>query len=186
VSITGECQCTERCGRVAEYHGPPGMVLSEACSRRWHRAGCPPEGPARARERVTGVCQCCEWCGRAAGAHGPAGVVLSRSCRRRWVNAGMPPEPVPAAPPKDAAPEPPALEEDWDAPDPVEVAARWQWVDPAVRLERAEAAAAELVGRVARKDRQGVEILMSRFTDWGALAVVLAGWVPAAAARRAA
>ena len=71
-------------------------------------------------------------------------------------------------------------------PDPVEVAARWGWVDPQVRRDRAVPAAAELARLVHRGDRQGVEILMSRCTDWGAIAVILAGWVdPAQAVKEA-
>lgn len=172
MSISGECQCPERCGRNARENGPPGMVLSVACGRRWKRAGSPPEGPPAARERITGVCQCAPWCRRPAGAHGPAGVVLSRSCRRRWVKAGSPPQPVPAAqdePRKEPVP-------DWDEPDAAEVAARWGWVDPQLRRERAVPAAAALVRCVQMRDRMGVETLLSRYTDWGALAVVLAEW----------
>jgi hypothetical protein len=71
-------------------------------------------------------------------------------------------------------------------PDPVEIAARWAWVDPELRRSRAIPAAAELVNLVRRRDRNGVEILMDRFTDWGAVAVVLAGWVdPALAVKEA-
>jgi hypothetical protein len=131
---------------------------------------------------IHGECQCTDDCDRPASCNGPGGIVLSDACWQRWRRAGKPD----VVPPPRLRREPEDPPDGWDSEDPVEVAARWQWVDPAVRLERAEAAAAELVGRVARKDRQGVEILMSRFTDWGAIAVVLAGWVPATAARRAA
>lgn len=65
---------------------------------------------------------------------------------------------------------------------PTEVVARQGWVDPGLRRKRALPAAVTLVERVHAGDRQGVEILMSRFTDWGALAVILAGWADLAKA----
>jgi hypothetical protein len=174
VKITGDCGCTGDCGRRATYPGPPGVVYSEACARRWRRAGSPPGGVPAPRSAITGVCGCAPWCGRRASARGPGETILSKSCRRRWVKAGRPEQPVPVAQPEDAPPPAASPIPDWDEPDPGEIAARWGWGDPEVRRERAIAAMPAFVDRVWRRDRQAVEILASGFTDWGAWLIVLA------------
>lgn len=130
---------------------------------------------------ITGDCQCPEQCGRRASCNGPEGVVYSDTCWQRWRRAG---KPETGPPPGRQAAEPEPDPEDVE-PDPAEIAARWEWVDPEVRRGRAVPAAAEMVRLVRVKDRQGVETLLDRFTDWGALLIVLAGWVePARAARK--
>jgi hypothetical protein len=175
VKITGQCGCPGDCGRRATYPGPPGVVYSEACARRWRRAGSPPGGVPAPRSAITGVCGCAPWCGRRASARGPGETILSKSCRRRWVTAGCPEQPVPAAQPEDAPPPAASPIPGWDEPDPGEIAARWGWVDPEVRRARAARAAVDLVRCVQGvPDRMGTEMVMDRFTDWGALAVLLA------------
>lgn len=42
----GTLLCSDGCGRPATRKGPDAAPdLSEACYRRWMRAGCPPDGP---------------------------------------------------------------------------------------------------------------------------------------------
>jgi hypothetical protein len=109
--------------------------------------------------------------------------VYSDTCWQRWRRAGKPPEgPPPGRKPRE--PEPDPDEPDFDL-DPVEIAARWGWVDPEARTKRAAPNAAELSRLVHRGDQQGVEILMSKCTDWGAMAICLAKWVDPAEAAQA-
>jgi hypothetical protein len=51
---------------------------------------------------------------------------------------------------------------------------RWASVDPKIRWALALPAAATFVERHRLRDRQAVEIVLSKFTDWGALLMVLA------------
>jgi hypothetical protein len=128
VHAMNACACKQRCGRPAKRHG-----LSEACARRWVRAGRPEGGPPPPMTRK-------ETLARAQAAKRPVDDGIYKLL--------------------------------WDADD-AEIT-RWAAVDPKLRRARALAVLPQLVQMVAVGDRQGVEILLSRQTDWGALLIMAA------------
>ena len=117
------------------------------------------------------LCACPQQCGRPATRKGAGGDLYYEACFRRWDRAGRPDTGPPAplsrkeclARAQEAKAEQPEL--------PFEEYAE---VEPALRRARALPVAAELVRMVRVGDRQGLEILLGNFTDWGAVVVVQA------------